>query len=140
VPVSLPLIRADALLIERVLVNLIENAAKYAGPAARIGIGAHATEREVLVEVWDDGPGIPAGKEREIFEKFTRGDKESTLPGVGLGLSICRAIVAAHGGKIHCENRMEGGVVRGARFVFTLPRTEPPAPPIEEPVQALIAQ
>jgi len=76
------------------------------------------------VEVWvaDEGPGLPPGREALIFEKFERGRKESATPGVGLGLAICRAIVAAHGGTIRGETRPEGG----ARFVFTLPRGEPP--------------
>ena len=75
---------------------------------------------EVAIE--DRGPGLPPGRERAIFDKFTRGHPESVVPGVGLGLAICRAIVEAHRGTIRAENR-EGG---GARFVFTLPAEEPP--------------
>ena len=72
--------------------------------------------------VEDRGPGLPPGRERAIFEKFTRGDRESVVPGVGLGLAISRAIVEAHRGTISAENR-EGG---GARFTFTLPAEVPP--------------
>jgi two-component system sensor histidine kinase KdpD len=77
------------------------------------------------VAVTDDGPGLPPGQEDAVFEKFTRGERESAKPGVGLGLAICRAIVGAHGGTIHAHNRPEGG----AAFVFTLPLGTPPAPP-----------
>jgi two-component system sensor histidine kinase KdpD len=78
------------------------------------------------VEVWDEGPGLPAGREQALFEKFTRGQQvESTIPGVGLGLAICQAIIEAHGGQIRAANRAAGG----ASFTFTLPLETPP--PIE---------
>jgi two-component system sensor histidine kinase KdpD len=72
--------------------------------------------------VWDEGPGLPPGQERAIFEKFARGQKEAVIPGTGLGLAICEAIVKAHDGKIWAENR----VPHGARFIFTLPLDEQP--------------
>jgi len=121
-PADLPLLRFDAVLVERVLANLLENAAKYTPPGSPVTIGAAATRESVEVWVADEGPGLPPGREALIFEKFERGRKESATPGVGLGLAICRAIVAAHGGSIRGETRPEGG----ARFVFTLPRGEPP--------------
>ena len=121
-PPDLPLLRFDAVLVERVLVNLLENAAKYTPEGSPVSIGAAATRESVEVWVADEGPGLPPGREALIFEKFERGHKESATPGVGLGLAICRAIVAAHGGTIRGETRPEGG----ARFVFTLPRGEPP--------------
>ncbi len=122
-PEDLPLLEFDAALIERVLSNLLENAAKYTPSGSMIGIGAAQGNHE-LVDIWveDDGPGLPAGKEEEIFQKFERGQKESATPGVGLGLAICRAIVEAHGGTIRAENRRDGG----ARFTFSLPRGNPP--------------
>ncbi len=122
-PDDLPLIEFDAVLIERVLANLLENAGKYTPGDSRIEIGA--TPNGPLIEVWvaDTGPGLPAGREEEIFKKFERGQKESATPGVGLGLAICRAIVEAHGGTIRAENRRDGG----ARFIFSLPRGNPPA-------------
>ena len=126
-PADLPLLRFDAVLIERVLANLLENAAKYTPAGSAIAIGAAAIEESVEVWVADEGPGLPPGREERLFEKFERGRKESATPGVGLGLAICRAIVAAHGGAIRGETRPAGG----ARFVFTLPRGEPPR--IEEP-------
>jgi two-component system sensor histidine kinase KdpD len=121
-PADLPLLRADAALLERVLVNLLENAAKYTPEDAAITIGAASAGAFVEVWVADDGPGLPPGREERLFDKFERGTRESATPGVGLGLAICRAIVAAHGGSIRAERRPEGG----ARFVFALPRGEPP--------------
>lgn len=122
-PADLPLIKCDAILMERVLVNLLENAAKYTDAGTTIGVSAATTDAVVRVEVWDDGAGLPPGQERAIFEKFARGKKESTIPGTGLGLAICEAIVQAHGGKIWAENRAP----QGARFVFTLPLDAQPS-------------
>jgi two-component system sensor histidine kinase KdpD len=122
-PPDLPLVRMDAVLIERVLANLLENASKYTPGDASIAIEARTAGNDLEVAVADDGPGVPPGKEEAIFDKFTRGAKELATPGVGLGLAICRAIVEAHQGSI----RAESGLERGARFVFTLPLGEPPA-------------
>jgi two-component system sensor histidine kinase KdpD len=122
-PEDLPLLEFDAVLMERVFSNLLENAAKYTPAGSRIGIGAAATGATVNIWVEDDGPGLPPGKEEDIFKKFERGQKESATPGVGLGLAICRSIVEAHGGSIRAANRPEGG----ARFVFSLPRGNPPS-------------
>ena len=122
-PPDLPLVKCDAVLIERVLVNLLENATKYTAPGIPIGIAAGKNDTDLRVEVWDEGSGLPPGHERTIFTRFTRGQKESTIPGVGLGLAICEAIVESHGGKIWAENR----VPHGARFVFTLPLDAQPS-------------
>lgn len=121
-PADLPLLEFDAVLIERVLCNLLENAAKYTPPGSTVLIAAMPLSSQVEISVADNGPGIPPGKEEEIFNKFTRGIKESPTSGVGLGLAICRAIVNAHGGNIRAENQQPGG----ARFVFTLPLGLPP--------------
>ncbi len=121
-PDPLALIHVDGPLFERVLINLLENAGKYAGRKAQIGIHASITPEQLQLEVWDTGPGIPAGQEQAIFDKFARGNKESAIPGVGLGLAICQAIVEVHGGTITAHNRPEGG----ARFCVTLPRDTPP--------------
>ena len=122
IPADLPLVQMDAVLIERVIANLLENAVKYAGADAHVAVDACMADNMLEVGVEDDGPGIPAGQEEAIFEKFARGHAESATPGVGLGLAICRAIVEAHKGRI----RAEPGRARGARFVFTLPAGEPP--------------
>lgn len=122
IPADFPLLYADGAMLERVLVNVLENGCKYAGAKATFGIGARLHGEELEVQIWDDGPGLPPGKEQMIFEKFARGDSESAIPGVGLGLAICRAIIEAHGGRIRAENRPQGG----ARFSFTLPYKVPP--------------
>lgn len=122
-PAGLPLVRCDAVLLERVLVNLLENATKYTSPETLIGIRVSTADTVVRVEVWDQGAGLPPGQERAIFDKFARGQKESAIPGTGLGLAICEAIVQAHGGKIWAENHAP----QGARFVFTLPLEAQPS-------------
>ncbi|MEX3791202.1 DUF4118 domain-containing protein [Paraburkholderia sp. BR14374] len=135
VPPDLPLVQLDAVLMERLLANLLDNAAKYTPAGSPITINAAAVEenghRYVRVNVEDSGPGLPAGMESRVFDKFTRGEKESALPGIGLGLAICRAIVEAHGGKIGAANRTDpNGIVLGACFWFKLPADEtPPAEP-----------
>ena len=122
---DLPLVEFDAVLIERVLVNLLENATKYGAPP--IVVGARAESGTLVLTVRDHGPGLPAallGREQKLFDKFTRGEAESATPGVGLGLAICRAVVSAHGGEITAANARDGG----AEFTVTLPRREPPEP------------
>jgi two-component system sensor histidine kinase KdpD len=134
-PRGLPLVPFDAVLMEQVFVNLLENAVKYG--AGTIEIGVKPMQNEVLVEVADRGPGIPPGEERRVFEKFHRAIHEGTPGGVGLGLAICRAIVAAHGGRIWAQNR-EGG---GASFRFVLPIDgEPPNLELPEAVEARAEQ
>jgi len=124
-PADLPLVEFDAPLLERVLCNVLENAAKYTPRGAHVTVDARVRGDRIELRVSDDGPGLPAGREEAIFEKFTRGAKESTTPGVGLGLAICRAIVEAHGGTIRGETAPGGG----ARIVIALKRGQPPAPP-----------
>ncbi len=123
VPADLPLVEFDAALVERVLVNLLENAAKYAQPP--ITVGARVTADALVVSVRDHGPGLPPalqGRAHELFDKFTRGQAESATPGVGLGLAICKAVVDAHRGHISAANAPGGG----AEFSFSLPRKPPP--------------
>ncbi|MBR8132534.1 sensor histidine kinase [Burkholderia ambifaria] len=133
-PADLPLLQMDAVLMERLFTNLFENAAKYTPADTPIDIGAARVTDDgrpfVRVHVDDHGPGLPSGMETRIFDKFTRGEKESATPGIGLGLAICRAIVEAHGGRIGALNRTgPDGRVTGARFWFTLPVDTPPAVP-----------
>ena len=125
VPADMPLVRIDAVLMERALVNLLENAAKYtpAGSAVRI-------EARVLPEAWqlrveDNGPGLPAARRQDLLHKFERGDRESAVPGAGLGLALCSAIAEAHGGHFEVGEVVGGG----ASFVLQLPRTTPPPMP-----------
>lgn len=123
VPASLPLLNFDAVLLERVFCNLLDNAAKYGAPGGSIGVAAQLDGDTVQVSIEDNGPGIARGMEDAIFTKFTRGEVESAHTGVGLGLAICTTIVEAHGGKIWARNRTEGG----ACFAFTLPLGIPPS-------------
>lgn len=120
---ELPLVCFDAVLIERVLCNLIDNALKYGGGEKFIAIAAvqHGGWLEVSVE--DHGPGVPEALQEKIFDKFVRGEKESNETGVGLGLAICSAIVQSHGGKLWVTRADSGG----ARFVFALALGTPPA-------------
>jgi two-component system, OmpR family, sensor histidine kinase KdpD len=116
-PADLPLVPLDGALIEQVLVNLLENALKYTAPASPIDIAAQHIDGAVVVEVADRGPGLPPGDDQQVFEKFYQGQPAGRPTGAGLGLTICRGFVAAHGGRIWAENRPGGG----ARFRFTLP-------------------
>jgi two-component system sensor histidine kinase KdpD len=126
-PADLPLLELDAALMERVFCNLLENAAKYTPPGSQIEVAARQEGENAVITVADDGPGLPPGREEALFEKFTRGQEESAVAGVGLGLAIVRAIVQAHKGTVRAENRPEGG----ARFVITLPAGDPPPVPEE---------
>jgi two-component system sensor histidine kinase KdpD len=123
-PPTLPPVRIDAVLVGQVLVNLLENAVKYSPPGSPLCVAAEpASEGDVQVSVADRGPGIRAGHETRIFEKFERSSTDGSAGGVGLGLAICRAIVIAHGGRIWVEERPGGG----ALFKLTLPSGDGPA-------------
>ena len=128
-----PLIHADPVLLEQLLFNLLENAAKYTPAGSRIGIAARRGVGAVELLVADNGPGFAADIDPDsLFEKFRRGRTEGAIGGVGLGLAICRAIARAHGGEIRAERLAAGG----ALFVTTLPQTaEAPALPAEEEVE-----
>ncbi len=112
------LVYVDVLLMERVLHNLLENAAKYTPAGSLIGVQVWRTDAAVQVRIADNGPGLPQGMEESVFEKFFRANPESHSPGVGLGLTICRAIVGLHGGQIRARRGEQGGAV----FEFELPQ------------------
>ncbi len=124
VPADLPLVPFDPLLIEQVLMNLMDNAIKYTPAGTPLELSARIKDSSLLFELADRGPGVPAGDEERIFEKFVHGSGG----GIGLGLAICQAIISAHKGRIWAENRPEGGAV----FRFTLPAGGEP-PPMPEP-------
>jgi len=128
---SLPLVEFDAVLIERVLCNLIENAAKYSPEGTAIDITANTEGANVVISVCDHGCGFAPGSLATAFDMFVRGaaQAESSTPGVGLGLAICKAIVEAHGGSIVAVNRPDGG----ACVSFSLPLGTPPAVEEESP-------
>jgi two-component system sensor histidine kinase KdpD len=119
VPRDMPLVPFDSALIEQVLLNLLENATKYSPAGSPIELRARVRDGVAEVEVSDRGPGVDADDVERVFEKFYR-VREGEGGGVGLGLTICRGIVVAHGGKMWVEGR-EGG---GASFRFTLPLEE----------------
>ena len=121
------LVYADAVLIEQVLINLVENALRYTPAKTGIDIDVEILPEEVKISVSDFGPGIPKGQEETLFEKFYQARNESAQSGVGLGLAICRAIIVAHDGTIYGRNKLEGGAV----FTFSLPN-EPNPPEIED--------
>ncbi len=121
-PADLPLLEFDAVLLERVFCNLLENAAKYSPAETPITINATILASTVEVCVCNQGDGIAPEKLQHIFDLFERGNHESTVVGVGLGLSICRAIIEAHGGKIEAKNQLSGG----SCICFYLPLGNPP--------------
>jgi two-component system sensor histidine kinase KdpD len=129
-PVDLPLVSADAVLLEQVFVNLLENAAKYTPPGSPVEIAARAPAGAgaIVIEVADRGPGIAPRDQTRLFDKFHRGPQAGSAgsSGVGLGLAICRGVITAHGGTIAAANRAGGGAV----FRMTLPivGAPPPAP------------
>ena len=118
-PADLPMVRMDALLMERVFINLLENAIKYTPEQTPVTISGWVTHQELLAEVADRGPGLVPGDEERVFEKFYQAGSGSAR-GVGLGLTICRSIIEAHTGHIWAANRPGGG----ATFRFTLPLEE----------------
>lgn len=126
-PPSLPLVPIDELLIEQVFLNLLENAAKYTPAGSSVTVSAAERPGEVCVEVADDGPGVPSGEEEAVFRKFHRAGNAAgaAQPGsAGLGLTIARGIITAHGGRMWVERRAGGG----AAFRFTLPLAGPQIP------------
>jgi two-component system, OmpR family, sensor histidine kinase KdpD len=125
---DLPMVPADGVLLEQVIFNLLENATKYTPPGSPLEIAARRSESAVLVEVADRGPGLGEDEAERIFEKFYRGQSHGSAGGAGLGLSICRGIVLAHGGRIWAGNRPGGGAV----FSFTLPLDAPGPGPFRE--------
>jgi len=121
-PDDLPLVHADEVMLEQLLFNLIDNAQKYTPSGTPIRIAAQALRGDIVVTVRDHGAGLPPGEEARVFDKFHRGRNEAAQSGFGLGLTICRAIVEAHGGEITARNLADGG----AEFRFTLPADEAP--------------
>lgn len=117
VAAGLPFVRMDGLLISQLIQNLLENAASHTPEGTQVELCAYIREGSLCMIVSDNGPGIPFGKEQEIFAKFATSDHGDRPKGAGLGLAICNAIVNAHQGRIYAQNRPEGG----SRFVVELP-------------------
>lgn len=108
---NLPLVALDFVPMTQVLVNLIDNALKYAPPNQPIEIHARLAETRLQISVADYGPGLPPQDLAKVFDKFYRAQRPDNVSGSGLGLSICKGIVEAHGGTIRAENRPGGGAV-----------------------------
>jgi two-component system sensor histidine kinase KdpD len=119
---DLPPINIDAVLMERVLWNLIENAIKYSPETEPVSIDVTKHDSEMVISVCDYGSGIPETQIEVVFETFHRGQQESVIPGVGLGLAIAKSIVDAHGGKLKYR-RLDGS---GSCFSIHLPLGQPP--------------
>ncbi len=120
-PVSVELpeiwIPMDPVLVEQALQNLLDNAIKFSPPGTAIEVRGWVEDKQFLISVADQGPGIPVGEEELIFEKLYRGTGGAAAPGAGLGLAICRGISQAHGGTILAQTRPQGG----ARITMALP-------------------
>jgi two-component system sensor histidine kinase KdpD len=121
-PADLPLLSLDGVLMEQVFVNLLENAVRYTPAGSQIEIAARLAQDRLEIRVADNGPGISAGSESRVFEKFYRGPSSTAdgRRGVGLGLAICQGIIQAHAGRITARNRRGGG----AEFLIWLPCEE----------------
>jgi PAS domain S-box-containing protein len=117
---NLPLAEVDDNMIQRVLINLLENAVKYTPPESNITVGGAIAGQELCIWVEDTGPGIPAEQRATIFKKYTRLHERGGAKGIGLGLAYCRLAVEGHGGRIWVDEATQGG----ARFAFTLPIAE----------------
>jgi len=124
IPQSLPLVPLDTTLIGQALANLLENAVKYTPAGSPIDIAARVEGDRVVIEVADRGPGLATGEEVRVFERFYRLRSETGQPGAGLGLAICKAIAAAHGGTISAANRPGGGSVFSLRLPVGGPAPE----------------
>lgn len=123
-PESLPLVRADAILVEQAIANVVGNAVMHTPPQTRIRLDAAVAPDTVTLHVTDNGPGIPAGALQHVFDKFARGDGRGTDngKGTGLGLAIARGIMEAHAGSIKAESPVAGGP--GTRFTMIFPRED----------------
>ncbi|HWQ45420.1 MAG TPA: DUF4118 domain-containing protein [Longilinea sp.] len=114
---DLPLVEVDFVLVEQVIINLLDNALKYSSAGTPVEVFACRDECGIAVEVFDRGKGIPTDQLESVFSKFYRLKHSELTQGIGLGLSICKGIVEAHGGRIWAENRLGGGT----KISFILP-------------------
>jgi signal transduction histidine kinase len=115
----LPIIEADARRLDRVFRNLLDNAFKFSEEGGTVGVAASASEREVIVKISDQGCGIDAEHLPYVFDAFFRGGRGSGMKGFGLGLATVKAIVEAHGGRVHVES----SIGEGSTFTVVLPKS-----------------
>ena len=118
---DLPLVSADFVLLTQVLVNLFDNSVKYSPSGTTIQVNARQQDDNILIQVSNAGPDIPASDLERVFDKFYRVEKPDQVSGTGLGLAICKGIVEVHGGRIWADNRPEGGPI----FSILLPVNPP---------------
>jgi len=118
-----PYVDVDAVQIQRVLANLIENALKFSPPGTRVQVRVNATRAEAIVRVVDQGPGLPPDQLDRVFSAFYRGPGATSAAGAGLGLAIARGFAEANGGRVWAESRPG----QGATFALALPVAEVPA-------------
>jgi signal transduction histidine kinase len=117
-----PSLYADATRLQQVLVNLLSNASKYSPMEAQLGLALQRQGDDLLVQVHDQGPGLPADQRDQVFQRFVRlSNQDGTQPGVGLGLSVVRTVVEEHGGRVGVESSPGSGAV----FWFTIPLEAP---------------
>ena len=114
---NLPLVRADGVLLNHALLNLVDNAAKYAPVDQPIEIVARMGRRGPVIDVLDKGPGIPVGSEQRISDRFPRGETSDRTRGSRLGVALVQGFVAAMGFSVEAARRQGGG----ARFTIRLP-------------------
>jgi signal transduction histidine kinase len=107
--------------MRQVIANLLDNAVKYTPAGGRVEVGTSARDGEVLLSVRDTGIGIPREELPRIWERLYRGDKSRSEHGLGLGLSLVKAIVEAHGGRVTVESSRD----QGSQFLLHLPRAVP---------------
>jgi len=128
---DLPMLLLDAVLFEQVMVNLLDNAARYAPPGTAVTVSGARDGDGVVLQVVDEGPGLPPGDEERVFDRFhrvNRGDRQRA--GTGLGLAICRGFTEALGGDIRARNRTDRS---GAAFVLRFPLATVALPVTEAP-------
>ena len=121
IPVDLPPVAVDEVLMQSVLINLLDNAIKYTPAGSALTITALTGTGTITLAIADQGPGIAPDELPAIFDKFYRGAHSQGQSGAGLGLAICRSVMQAHGGTIQAANRPGGG----AAFMLTLPQAQP---------------
>jgi two-component system sensor histidine kinase KdpD len=122
-PEEAPPVEVDAAQVERVLVNLLENALRFSPEEERVTLRATSTRRDVLLRVVDHGPGIPEGELEQVFQAFRTGSTSGGRKGAGLGLAIARGFAEANGGRVWAESRPG----QGSTFVVALPASAVPA-------------
>ena len=120
-PVELSLVRADASLLEQVVVNILENAIAYSPPSAQIEMAAYEDRGNIVISIEDEGRGIPPGELERVFEKFRRMEEPTDrTQGVGLGLSIAKGFIDAMNGRIAAASPIHDG--KGTRILISLPK------------------